>query len=39
LSFLNDYAAEHLIIASDDAEELADKVINAGSDFFRSLLA
>lgn len=31
--FLNDYAAEHLIIASDDADQLADKVINAGSVF------
>lgn len=31
--FLNDYATEHLIIASDDADQLADKVINAGSVF------
>jgi histidinol dehydrogenase len=30
---LNEYAAEHLIIASDDAVALADKVINAGSVF------
>ncbi|MEP6712794.1 MAG: histidinol dehydrogenase [Ferruginibacter sp.] len=31
--FLNAYAAEHLIIASEQAEELAEKVINAGSVF------
>ncbi len=31
--FLNAYAAEHLIIASDDAEILAGKVVNAGSVF------
>ena len=30
---LNEYAAEHLIIASDNAAVLADKVINAGSVF------
>ncbi len=30
---LNEYAPEHLIIASDDAEELAKKVVNAGSVF------
>lgn len=30
---LNEYAAEHLIIASDDAATLAEKVINAGSVF------
>lgn len=30
---LNAYAAEHLIIASDNASVLADKVINAGSVF------
>ena len=30
---LNDYAAEHLIIASDYALQLAEKVINAGSVF------
>jgi histidinol dehydrogenase len=30
---LNVYAAEHLIIASDNATSLADKVINAGSVF------
>ncbi len=30
---LNEYAAEHLIIASDSAEVLAEKVINAGSVF------
>ncbi len=31
--FLNAYAAEHLIIASDDAAVLAEKVLNAGSVF------
>lgn len=31
--FLNEYAAEHLIIASEDATALAEKVINAGSVF------
>ena len=30
---LNDYATEHLIIASDNALELSEKVINAGSVF------
>jgi histidinol dehydrogenase len=30
---LNNYAPEHLIIASDKAEQLAEKVINAGSVF------
>jgi len=32
-NFLNKYAPEHLIIASDNAEELSKKVINAGSVF------
>lgn len=31
--FLNEYAPEHLIIASDNASELAGKVVNAGSVF------
>ncbi len=31
--FLNNYAPEHLIIASENAEKLAEKVINAGSVF------
>lgn len=31
--FSNLYAPEHLIIASDDADEMIDKVINAGSVF------
>jgi histidinol dehydrogenase len=31
--FINDYAPEHLILASDDGEELANKIINAGSVF------
>ncbi len=30
---INDYAAEHLIIATDDAEHVAKKVTNAGSVF------
>lgn len=30
---LNEYAAEHLIIASDNAEALSEKIINAGSVF------
>lgn len=30
---LNEYAPEHLIIASDDAEALSEKVVNAGSVF------
>jgi histidinol dehydrogenase len=30
---LNEYAAEHLIIASDNAVELAERVVNAGSIF------
>ena len=30
-NFLNNYAPEHLIIASENAEELSKKVINAGS--------
>ncbi|CAN5425645.1 histidinol dehydrogenase [soil metagenome] len=32
-SLLNEYAAEHLIIASDNALDLSEKVINAGSVF------
>lgn len=32
-NLLNEYAPEHLIIASDKAELLADKVLNAGSVF------
>ncbi len=31
--FLNEYAPEHLIIASDNAKELSQKVVNAGSVF------
>ena len=33
MSLINAYAPEHLIIASDHYEKLADKVINAGSVF------
>jgi histidinol dehydrogenase len=32
-NLLNDYAAEHLIIASDNAMNLSEKVVNAGSVF------
>lgn len=31
--FLNEYAPEHLIIASDNAESIVEKVLNAGSVF------
>lgn len=33
LDLLNEYAAEHLILSISDAEEVAEKVINAGSVF------
>ena len=33
MALVNDYAAEHLIIASDNAHQYGDKVINAGSVF------
>ncbi len=33
MDFANEYAAEHLIIACEKAEELAEKVVNAGSVF------
>ncbi len=33
LELLNEYAAEHLILAVENAEEIAEKVINAGSVF------
>jgi histidinol dehydrogenase len=33
LDLVNAYAAEHLIIASDDAERIAESIINAGSVF------
>ena len=35
--FLNEYAPEHLIIASDNAEKLAEQVVNAGSVFLGNL--
>ena len=31
--FINEYAPEHLIIASENAEEYVDKIVNAGSVF------
>jgi histidinol dehydrogenase len=33
IGMVNDYAPEHLIIAMDDAETVADQIINAGSVF------
>ena len=33
INFLNEYAAEHLILAVEDMDEVADQVINAGSVF------
>ncbi len=33
LELLNEYAAEHLILATENADELSEKVINAGSVF------
>jgi histidinol dehydrogenase len=33
MDILNDYAPEHLILACDNAAELAEKVVNAGSVF------
>ena len=33
LELLNEYAAEHLILAIENADEIAEKVINAGSVF------
>jgi histidinol dehydrogenase len=33
MKLLNEYAPEHLILACENAEELADKVVNAGSVF------
>ncbi len=33
IDLLNEYAAEHLILACNNASELADKVVNAGSVF------
>lgn len=37
LEILNLYAAEHLILASDQASELANKIVNAGSVFLGHL--
>ncbi|HJZ40455.1 MAG TPA: histidinol dehydrogenase [Bacteroidales bacterium] len=36
MDMVNDYAPEHLIIATSDAEQLAEQVINAGSVFLGS---
>ncbi|WP_224996518.1 histidinol dehydrogenase [Cesiribacter sp. SM1] len=37
MDFLNEYAAEHLILAVDNATEVAEKVVNAGSVFLGHL--
>jgi histidinol dehydrogenase len=37
LDIINEYAAEHLILAINNADELAEKVINAGSVFIGGL--
>ncbi len=37
ISMVNEYAPEHLIIATDNAEVLADEIINAGSVFIGHL--
>ena len=37
IDILNEYAAEHLIIATENADELAEKVVNAGSVFIGNL--
>jgi histidinol dehydrogenase len=34
IDLLNEYAAEHLILACDNPEKISDKIINAGSIFF-----
>ncbi|HXH69366.1 MAG TPA: histidinol dehydrogenase, partial [Pyrinomonadaceae bacterium] len=33
IEILNEYAAEHLVIATENAEEVAEKIVNAGSIF------
>ena len=33
LEFLNEYAAEHLILAVENSDEIAEKIVNAGSVF------
>ncbi|MEP6904127.1 MAG: histidinol dehydrogenase, partial [Actinomycetota bacterium] len=33
IELLNEYAAEHLILAVENAEEIAEKIVNAGSVF------
>ncbi len=33
IEMANEYASEHLIIACDDAQDIADKIVNAGSVF------
>jgi histidinol dehydrogenase len=33
IELLNEYAAEHLVLATENADEIADKIINAGSVF------
>lgn len=33
IEFLNEYAAEHLILAVEDADEISERIVNAGSVF------
>jgi histidinol dehydrogenase len=37
IDFLNEYAAEHLILSCDNAEDIAEKITNAGSIFLGHL--
>jgi histidinol dehydrogenase len=37
LEIINEYAAEHLILATENADEIADNVVNAGSVFIGGL--
>ena len=37
IEILNEYAAEHLVIATENADETAEKIINAGSVFIGNL--
>ena len=37
IEILNEYAAEHLVIATENADEVAEKIINAGSIFIGNL--
>jgi histidinol dehydrogenase len=37
VEILNEYAAEHLILAVENADEIAEKIVNAGSVFIGNL--